>query len=521
MAEEPRASTSANTGDNEGRSASTNNSEGGTRRRSSAGEGLFRSFRRRRVHSAPMGNNEDEANHDNDRHHPEGLQPEGETVEDLTPEQRAHIDYTKSNPLGKILINLLHDQLALEERTGLNECKSNLQDLCSTFYHHMNLQKNELQKDIHNHTESIADSIIQRDLDSHLLKADVKVPKYFSPNKKLLTLNQHSECHRIFPTRGTKFSGEGSGSVLEFLGTMTMAQAQCTLSEPEFLEMLLQSTTGQAHLLIKDWIDHGDTIESIYHNLVLHYDRRLTPEEARLQLMAYKAPKSQSLQKVEGKIMMLATRASANLPAGQSQAANFNNEAISALIRALPPNSAIQVQNMYHTLSARLRRTCTYNELTRALNVIKHGIDADIKQNGYELGGKRTKESYKYKGNTHKRNATTFSNSVSHDTMGPSREQSKNEGIKGNGRFRKNKGQNRDRFRQDTNLDYCSLCGHKDHKASDDCPYMVSDTGKVIKVFAKQNPCTACPSYVSPRLNHPERICPYRIGGPFHGNNKP
>jgi hypothetical protein len=122
--------------------------------------------------------------------------------------------------------------------------------------------------------------------------------------------------------------------------------------------------------------------------------------------MTYKAPKSQSLHKFEAKIMMLAKRASTNLPAGQSQAANFNNKAISALVRALFPNSALQVQNICHTLLARLRRTCTYNELTRALNVIKHGVDADIKQNGYELGSKRTKESYTHIGNTQKRSAT-------------------------------------------------------------------------------------------------------------------
>jgi prophage antirepressor-like protein len=71
---------------------------------------------------------------------------------------------------------------------------------------------------------------------------------------------------RIFLTQGAKIGGEGSGSIFEFLGTMKMAQDQCMLSEPEFLEMLLQSTKGQAHLFIKDWIDHGDTVESVFHN---------------------------------------------------------------------------------------------------------------------------------------------------------------------------------------------------------------------------------------------------------------
>jgi hypothetical protein len=60
----------------------------------------------------------------------------------------------------------------------------------------MNLQKNELQRDIHNHAELIADNILQRDFESHLLTADVKA-KHFAPSRKLLTLNQHSECHIV------------------------------------------------------------------------------------------------------------------------------------------------------------------------------------------------------------------------------------------------------------------------------------------------------------------------------------
>jgi hypothetical protein len=27
--------------------------------------------------------------------------------------------------------------------------------------------------------------------------------------------------------------------------------------------------------------------------------------------------------------------------------------------------------------------------------------------------------------------------------------------------------------------------------------------------------CTACPTSVNPRLNHPTLLCPYRKGGPF------
>ena len=65
---------------------------------------------------------------------------------------------------------------------------------------------------------------------------------------------------------------------------------------------------------------------------------------------------------------------------------------------------------------------------------------------------------------------------------------------------------------------YCSLCGKRNHLSTDGCPNMVNNAGKIVPVFPTHGICQVCPDEVSPRLNHPATLCPYRKGGPFDKN---
>jgi len=65
---------------------------------------------------------------------------------------------------------------------------------------------------------------------------------------------------------------------------------------------------------------------------------------------------------------------------------------------------------------------------------------------------------------------------------------------------------------------YCSLCGFKDHLATDGCPNFQDDMEKIIPVHPCQTSCQDCPSTVHPRLNHSATYCPFWISGPLHGN---
>jgi len=67
---------------------------------------------------------------------------------------------------------------------------------------------------------------------------------------------------------------------------------------------------------------------------------------------------------------------------------------------------------------------------------------------------------------------------------------------------------------------YCSLCGLQSHTAAQGCLNMRDNNDVIVDVQPTQSTCSVCPPSVQPRLNHPAVICPYRIGGVFHGTNK-
>ena len=100
---------------------------------------------------------------------------------------------------------------------------------------------------------------------------------------------------------------------------MRDAQAECKLSEKEFKSLLMISTTGEPHVLIRDWLAHDeDFFLTIHYNFITHYFKRIDPEEAKTKLLTYKAPRNSNLARVETHLMSLANRVSYMLPEGPS-----------------------------------------------------------------------------------------------------------------------------------------------------------------------------------------------------------
>jgi hypothetical protein len=161
-------------------------------------------------------------------------------------------------------------------------------------------------------------------------------------------------------------------NIHEFLSLINAAQKQIKLSREEFLEFLLMCTTGRPHFLIKDWSENGDDIESIYYNLFTHYDMRMSPETAREKLYAFKSRKNSTLSKVISDIVQLALRAACVHPQGVTRTASYNNDAVQALFRCLPPIASDTASNKYHTISSKLQRPATFVEVSRALSVKSH-----------------------------------------------------------------------------------------------------------------------------------------------------
>ena len=258
----------------------------------------------------------------------------------------------------------------------------------------------------------------------------------------------------------------------------------------------------------------------------------------------HKAPKNAALKDVEAHIMELASRAATTLPSGPSRVANYNMEFIQGLIRSLPSQSSIQVQNINNLLSARLGRAALAGELSKALNTYRHSIDTDIKLHGAEYIRKfkptmanrnypRQAQAYtvmqiqrdfqprpairqfnrRTTGTKSFTMRTNFAGQGSSNGTG-SRDFSRNNSYRNNTTNFGNKGY----MPRNQATNYCSLCGKKDHLATDGCPNMVNNSGKIVPVFPTHGICQVCPDDVSPRLNHPATLCPYRKGGPFDKN---
>ena len=305
-------------------------------------------------------------------------------IADIDPPLAASIKFTREHPIGAILIKLAQDNTALAKKTNLRGVETNINDLCTSFHTAIQLEKTDMENKLIKNHEDIERSIINKDLNSHKLNSTVKPPEYFSPTPKITSPAKLAEVLKLFP-RNLKFSGtkqENSMSIIEFLNTLKTAQEQFQLSEQEFIDRMLACSTGHAHELILEWRANGEDIPSIYHSLLVNFDKRLAPEDAKIQLSSYKIPKSATLAKAESQIMILAGRTASLLPEGPSRTAYYNMEANNAIIRALPPISSGLVSNIYHKLSAQLVRAATFAELSRAMNVYRVTIDKDIKLNG-------------------------------------------------------------------------------------------------------------------------------------------
>jgi len=292
--------------------------------------------------------------------------------------------YTSGHPMGSILLRLLNENMKLAERIGHRNMDLSAQELATQFYNWQLSEKQKIKSKIMQTTAGLEESILTREMSSHTINQSIEPPSSFSPVPTLLTARQRADCFKLLPSGSNKFSGDRGMSILEYLHNLKSFQNQNNLSLSEFYDALLASTTGNAYVLLSSWIDNNETPATIFHNLLIHYDKRLQPEEARAKLMAYKAPKTADLAKVEAMIMGLASRAASSIPAGPGRTANYNMEVIQGLIRGLPHASSLIVQNQNMEKSAKLGRMLTAAELSRYLNVYRHAIDSDIKSHGVD-----------------------------------------------------------------------------------------------------------------------------------------
>ena len=489
-------------------------------------------------------------NLDNNIHHTEYMDEDEGTSEYYPTKNRT---FTQNHPMGRIFLGLFAENVRLAKKANLTNMELNIDDLCTDFFHAVQLDTDRTARNVLQISKGLEQDMLKRELNAHTINMSFNPPTYFSKNPTWNTLHQKTECMKLFPTR-PKFSGstkEGAIDIIEFLNAINAAQDHCKTSEKEFKEMLMNCTTGKAHALLMELLANDDDIPTIYHNLLIHFDKRISPEAARLQLASYKAPRAATLAGVEANIMSLANRASSMLPAGPSRVASFNLESIQALIRSLPPQSASVVQTKYNELSARQGHAATAAELSRALYSARHAIDLDIKSHGGErshqttvLKPKRGFKTFKSprvylntpvyalqasspRGHDRKLKPRTFGanqsssfrdRTISTRPQGSHGHKARNGQTperSSTGRFVSHAGGRPQHKPRQDNFRFCSLCGQNNHTSSQGCPNMVTDAGKVLQVMPTMGTCSLCPAKIKTRLNHPTTLCPFRRGAPL------
>ena len=321
----------------------------------------------------------------------EGNIPDLDSMGDiLGPDQSLDEAYeiTRNHPMGRLLLKNLTDLTILAKKTNTKESEANISEFCLEFCAALDLEKDQLDEKIRENNKQLEKNLIDKELDSHKVNASFTPPQEWGKHPTLTSLSKITAANKAFPGMG-KFRGfnrDGYLNIIEFLTVLRTAQEQCKLSEKEFIEKMILASTGEAHEIISYCRDQNESIDDIYHNLIMRFDDRITVEEAKMRLQAFKASKNMNLAKVESQIMIWANRASAQYPIGDSRQAFYNLEACQALIRALPNSSQITAGTAYNSLTAKLQKAPTYSYFTRALNSHRAVIDKDLKQNGMEPG---------------------------------------------------------------------------------------------------------------------------------------
>ena len=295
-------------------------------------------------------------------------------------------DFAASHPLGKLILDLTCQTRKLQKKAGIIPDELQLQEICEAFHKGMLLERSTATEAMRATTEDIEANILKREMNNyHNLNAVVKSPVKYSDTYQLINPDKVKLAAQLFPytKQSLKFSGKRDGvSVLEWLSSLTNAQAVVLLHKEEFKDALLKSTAGPVYTLVQNYISYQYDVPDIYASLIMLYDNRLSPAEAKKQLAAYKATKNSNLTRVQSQIMDLASRVASSLPEGPSRTNCYDFEACNALIQGLPHNSSVMVSNLYNKLSAKLGKAPTYCELCKALTKFHDTITQDIKQFG-------------------------------------------------------------------------------------------------------------------------------------------
>ncbi len=326
------------------------------------------------------------------------------------------------------------------------------------------------------------------------------------------------------------------------------------------MEYLIKSTSGKPWEQITSWIDCQCDLETIYHNLLTNYDKRMRPGEAKEKLSNFKIPRNMNLAEGQSKIMLLCSRAAATFPRGESRNMFYNIESGQALIKALPPTSSALAHNKYQSQCSQYNRPPTFAEFVKCLMKFTDTINEDIRRNGVYKDSltdnnqsnrssqpfrefQRRAKINEIKTRQFQNNNSGFRNngfnSVREQNSRPQNKQSYNVQSERpqNNRARSapsqrrtlnktgydqrnhhiNEINNKTRYRNNERSEgssspkkHCALCGRSSHNAADGCWYIRDNANKIQLMSPAYEYCKRCHDKKNMKLYHSEALCPDR-----------
>ena len=130
----------------------------------------------------------------------------------------------ENDPMGKVMLDMSKDNIALLKKVGIKESHVNIKNLCRTFFlnKHQQPTVNSLVEGSARMVEKI---MLEKDLNTLKLNQGISPPTYFSLTPTLTTAASRVEAAKHFPRRKEKFTGKkGDGmNIVEFLSICNSA----------------------------------------------------------------------------------------------------------------------------------------------------------------------------------------------------------------------------------------------------------------------------------------------------------
>ena len=396
--------------------------------------------------------------------------------------------------------------------------------ICSELQRDKKYDKKEIQNEmssiLSDKLNHVKQEIIAEDLAFHEINPRIPYPKYFAPGPALRDSQKRSEIAKFLPNGRNKFSGTESGpTIIEFLSNLNEIQDTFRLSEPEFQKYLKLSCTKEPYLVVANDIESGCSTSIIYNRLLMLYNKEQSPQDAKKELLNYKAQRIHDFSKVSGDILRLATHASSIIPLiqGDSREHLKNTEANHMLINCMPPQSKILLDQLYNNLFNRKRSPPSFHDFVQIILPNRGIIDDDIRKNGAPPTTNHKPYDNKYDRNkTYKvYNIRSFNPSNARNRPNFNQSDNRRPNVRRPDTRHLNKGNyNPNQVRSIPNRFLndraCTLCGKSNHSAVQGCYAMRNNQNKVINVVPVQKECASCAYNKGIKLYHPAPFCPER-----------